>query len=105
MLDLARACRRLRTFTHISTAYVAGVRCGLIREDDLQDDHGFKNAYEHCKLEAERRVRRAMADLPIIVLRPGIIEISIGAAAILSTFPVVRALSNGLLASPPWHAA
>lgn len=73
MLDLAGACRRLRTFTHISTAYVAGVRNGLILEDDLQDDHGFKNAYERCKLEAERRVRRAMADLPIIVFRPSII--------------------------------
>lgn len=60
---------------HVSTAYVAGARGGLVREHELDDRHGFTNAYEHSKWHAESAVRRAFdaGRLQGAVLRPGVI--------------------------------
>src|SRR5436305_1979730 len=45
----------------MSTAYVCGKRPGTIFESDLEHEAGFRNDYEHCKFEAERLVRAALA--------------------------------------------
>jgi long-chain acyl-CoA synthetase len=76
LLELARrvhADHGLKRFAHVSTAYVAGCRGGEVREDDLSDACGFSNAYERTKFEGERLVRRAMAELPVSVFRPGMV--------------------------------
>ena len=60
---------------HVSTAYVAGARGGVVRERDLDDSHGFANAYERSKWHAESAVRRALDAGRVngAVLRPGVI--------------------------------
>lgn len=76
LLALARAVHLhhgLIRFSHISTAYVAGRRHGVICEDALSDAYGFFNAYEQSKFEGERLVAAAQADLPVSILRPGMI--------------------------------
>jgi len=50
------ADRRKLPFVHVSTAFVAGARDGLLREDELLTGHGFVNTYEASKHEAERVV-------------------------------------------------
>jgi nucleoside-diphosphate-sugar epimerase len=52
---------------------VSGDRKGTYYEDDLEAGQKFHNAYERTKYEAERLVRAAMRQLPITVVRPGII--------------------------------
>jgi nucleoside-diphosphate-sugar epimerase len=52
---------------------VSGDRRGTFYEDDLEAGQKFHNAYERTKYEAERLVRAAMRQLPITVVRPGII--------------------------------
>ena len=73
VLDLARGARRLDRLHHFSTAYVSGDREGVILEDELDMGQGFEGAYERAKFQAERLVRRAMAELPATVYRPSIV--------------------------------
>jgi len=73
VLDLARDVGRLERVVHWSTVMVAGDRRGTFTEDDLEVGQRFRNAYERTKYEAERLVRAAMRQLPITVVRPGII--------------------------------
>jgi thioester reductase-like protein len=76
MLELAALCARrggLRSFSYVSTAYVAGDHRGRFGEDDLDVGQGFRNAYERTKFEAERLVREHAEELPISVFRPSII--------------------------------
>ncbi len=73
VLDLARGARRLDRLHHFSTAYVSGDREGVILEDELDVGQGFHDAYESAKFQAERLVRRAMAELPATVYRPSIV--------------------------------
>lgn len=76
VLDLARDVERdhgLGRLAHVSTAYVCGARRGEVPEDALSDAWGFSSAYEESKFEGERLVRAAVRDLPITVLRPGMI--------------------------------
>jgi long-chain acyl-CoA synthetase len=72
-LELARSAPVLERFVHVSTAYVAGGRRGMVREDDLTDAFGFETAYERTKFEAERLVRTAASELPISIVRPAMI--------------------------------
>jgi thioester reductase-like protein len=67
--DLAREARHLQAFAHISTAYVAGRRTGVVTEDELEHDAGFVNAYERSKYESEQFLRARMGELPIAVYR------------------------------------
>jgi thioester reductase-like protein len=71
----AEAARRgtLRSFAHVSTAFVAGCRSGLVREDELEAGQRFRNSYERSKCEAEALVRARAADLPTVILRPSIV--------------------------------
>jgi thioester reductase-like protein len=73
VLDLARDCGRLERVVHWSTAMVSGDRKGTFYEEDLEAGQKFHNGYERTKYEAERLVRTAMRQLPITILRPGII--------------------------------
>lgn len=70
VLDLTRRLRGNPRFVHLSTAYVAGTRPGLIREDD-PFPVAFHNHYERSKREAEDCVRHS--GLPHTILRPSII--------------------------------
>ena len=68
--------RRLRVpFVHVSTAYVAGTRQGVVRADELDLGQGFNNDYERTKCEAEALARRwgEATGLPLVILRPSII--------------------------------
>jgi thioester reductase-like protein len=61
----------LKRFVHVSTAYVAGDRTGLISEHDGDVGQGFRNTYERTKLEAEQLV--TASDLPAAIVRPSVI--------------------------------
>jgi long-chain acyl-CoA synthetase len=76
VLELARAAQRhhpLGRLAHVSTAYVAGGRQGLVPEEAPSDAFGFANAYEQSKYEGECLVQAAGAELPVLVLRPGMV--------------------------------
>jgi dephospho-CoA kinase len=73
VLDLARDAARLTRVVHWSTALVSGDRKGTYYEDDLEAGQRFRTAFERTKYEAERLVRAAMRQLPITVVRPGLI--------------------------------
>ncbi len=63
-----------KCFSHLSTAYVAGKKQGIILEDELieeQDGRGFWSNYEESKYEAEKAVRES--NLPYSIFRPGMV--------------------------------
>ncbi|MDP2712022.1 MAG: SDR family oxidoreductase [Solirubrobacteraceae bacterium] len=67
----AHARGSLDRYVHVSTAYVAGDRSGVISEHDSDVGQGFRNTYERTKLEAEQIV--ADSDLPAAIVRPSVI--------------------------------
>ncbi len=75
VLELARQAyrHRLERLVHVSTFAVSGDRKGLILEPELDQGQGFRNTYERSKFLAELELRAAMKDLPINVVRPGIV--------------------------------
>lgn len=73
VLELARHARRLRRLVHWSTAAVSGKRKGVILEEELDEGQAFHNVYEETKYQAEVLARAAMRELPITVVRPGVI--------------------------------
>jgi thioester reductase-like protein len=73
VLDLAASAANLKSLTYVGTAYVAGERTGLIREDELAVGQTYRNTYEQTKAEAEALVRSSLTSLPGIILRPSII--------------------------------
>ena len=72
LLDLTKATG-IRNFQHVSTAYVCGLRNGVIAETDLIVDQPFGNDYEQSKAEAEASVRAAAHLDTVTVYRPSII--------------------------------
>ncbi|MEU5139351.1 NAD-dependent epimerase/dehydratase family protein [Streptomyces sp. NPDC021139] len=76
VLELAAAGSRRPVIYHVSTAFVAGARReGVVYEDELDDTHGFENAYERSKYEAETLVHAWSRThrRPVVVLRPSIL--------------------------------
>ena len=76
LLEIARTIskhHKLKRFSHVSTAYVAGARNGQVSEDTLTDEFGFLSDYEKSKYEAELLVQEAKKDLPISVFRPSMV--------------------------------
>lgn len=73
MLNLAQ--RMKLPLVYLSTAYVAGCRTGVAREDELDVGQTFHNSYEETKYQAEIEVRQwsQQTGLPTIILRPGIV--------------------------------
>jgi thioester reductase-like protein len=71
--EFARACPRLTRYHYVSTCYVAGMRAGLIREDELEHAAGFRNFYEETKYLAELDVERLKRELPVTIHRPAVV--------------------------------
>ncbi|MDQ1590206.1 MAG: hypothetical protein QOG71_833 [Pyrinomonadaceae bacterium] len=71
--EFARACLRLKRYHYVSTCYVAGLRTGLIREDELEHAAGFRNFYEETKYLAELEVERLKSELPLTIHRPAVV--------------------------------
>jgi long-chain acyl-CoA synthetase len=63
----------LTRLSHVSTAYVAGKRGGVINETDLSNESGFSSIYEQTKFESEQLLVHAKADLPVTIFRPSLI--------------------------------
>jgi nucleoside-diphosphate-sugar epimerase len=72
-LALARELPALRCFVHFSSCFVAGDRQGVILEEELDDVPAARSAYEDSKMRGEKLARAAMADLPVVVVRPSVI--------------------------------
>src|SRR3954454_15704617 len=73
VLDLCTRAPHLERLHHVSTAFVAGTRSGLVFESELAMDQAFKNHYESTKFAAEVLVRAAMDRVPATVYRPAIV--------------------------------
>ena len=73
ILDFADGARQLRSFAYVGTAYVAGERSDLVRENELAVGQSYRNTYEQTKAEAEALVQSRLGSLPGMVLRPSII--------------------------------
>lgn len=60
---------------HVSTAYIAGKRQGIVREDELNVGQEFHNSYEASKCQAEQQVKSwsRTTGLPVMVFRPSIL--------------------------------
>ena len=71
VLDVVDGWSRAVRFAHVSTAYVAGRRTGLVPEEAADARHGWVNAYEQSKAEAEEIVRATPLDW--VVIRPSTI--------------------------------
>jgi nucleoside-diphosphate-sugar epimerase len=73
VLELCRACERLERLNYVSTAYVAGLRTGVVYEHELSLGQDFKNHYESTKFQAELWVRGQMDRVPATIYRPAIV--------------------------------
>jgi nucleoside-diphosphate-sugar epimerase len=73
VLDLCLACERLERLNYVSTAYVAGVRRGVVYEHELALGQEFKNHYESTKFQAEVWVRQELHRVPTTIYRPAIV--------------------------------
>ena len=71
ILDLARAAKA--RLDYVGTAYVAGERRGVAREDELDVGQSFRNTYEQTKMEAEKLVRSRFGEQRVAIFRPSII--------------------------------
>jgi len=75
-LNVMRALQdSVASVVHVSTAYVAGDRQGLVLESDLDEGQGFCNCYEKSKSDAEIEITDLCAEsgLPLTIVRPSII--------------------------------
>ena len=73
VLDFCRACKDLTGLQYVSTAYVAGLRHGVVYEHELIFGQDFKNHYESTKYQAEVWVRELADEVPATVYRPAIV--------------------------------
>ena len=73
VLELCAGAEQLERLAYVSTAYVAGLRTGVVYEHELVMGQGFKNHYESTKFQAEVWARRYMERVPTTVLRPAIV--------------------------------
>ena len=73
VLELCASAERLQRLAYVSTAYVAGLRTGVVYEHELVMGQQFKNHYESTKFQAEVWARMFMHRVPTTVLRPAIV--------------------------------
>jgi nucleoside-diphosphate-sugar epimerase len=66
---------RLERYVHVSTAMICGTHPPLIVREDAYPARGVQHLvpYTDSKAEAERILRKEMADVPLVVVRPSII--------------------------------
>lgn len=69
----ARRLTQLKHYHYVSTCYVAGKRTGLILENELQHEAGFRNHYEQTKYLAEIEVEQLKSELPTTIHRPSVV--------------------------------
>ena len=107
ILDFAQGARQLRSFAYVGTAYVAGERSGLIREDELGVGQGYRNTYEQTKAEAEALVQSRLSSLPGVILRPSII-VGDSRTGVTSSFKMMywplKIYARGLWRTVPGYA-
>jgi len=60
---------------HVSSAYIAGKRTGVVKEDEIDVGQSFNNIYENTKCRSEMLVHRwaQLNSLPAVILRPSIV--------------------------------
>ena len=73
VLELCAAATSFERLAYVSTAYVAGMRKGVVYEHELVFGQAFKNHYESTKFQAEVWVRERMGEIPATILRPAIV--------------------------------
>ncbi len=73
--NVLRFCQEagIHDFHHVSTAYVCGLRSGVVLETELNEGQQFGNPYEESKVEAEEMTREADFIKSHTVYRPSII--------------------------------
>ncbi|AVH24763.1 SDR family oxidoreductase [Nocardia cyriacigeorgica] len=102
-IDLAQ--RWQVPLVHVSTAYVCGMRGGIVREDELETGHEFGNGYEASKFRAEQLVHAAGArGLRWAIVRPGIVTGASDTGIIReykNLYTVVKLMVEGKLRSLP----
>ncbi|HEX3558188.1 MAG TPA: SDR family oxidoreductase [Pyrinomonadaceae bacterium] len=69
----ARSIPNLRRYHYVSTCYVAGRRTGLILENELRHEAGFRNFYEETKYLAELEVESLKGEMPVTIHRPAVV--------------------------------
>lgn len=74
VLEWLKTLTNLKRFVYFSTAYIAGLREGIIYEQELEHSAGFKNHYEHTKYLAEVLVEMEKQVIPTTIIRPGIVK-------------------------------
>ncbi|WOV86285.1 SDR family oxidoreductase [Sporosarcina oncorhynchi] len=72
--DFIRKQPKIDRYMYFSTAYVAGLREGVLLETELIRPNKFKNHYEETKFEAELLVEELKKDVPTTIIRPGIVR-------------------------------
>jgi thioester reductase-like protein len=73
VLDLCDAAKKFERLDYVSTAYVAGMRTGVIYEHELSLGHAHKNHYESTTFQAEVWVRQEAKRIPTATYRPAIV--------------------------------
>ena len=73
VVELCAAAERLERLAYVSTAYVAGLRRGVVYEHELVMGQAFKNHYESTKFQGEVWVREYLDRVPTTILRPAIV--------------------------------
>jgi thioester reductase-like protein len=73
VLELCARADQLDRLNYVSTAYVAGMRTGVVYEHELNLGQEHKNHYESTKFQAEVWVREYMDKVPTTVYRPAIV--------------------------------
>jgi thioester reductase-like protein len=102
VLELAHGCASPVRVAFVSTAFVAGRRVGIIRENDAEHAAGWANAYEQSKYEAEALVRSQASDW--VILRSSTVVCDDVDGRVTQLNAVHRALQlyrNGLAAMMP----
>ena len=69
-----RGLPQLKRYIYFSTAYVVGKREGTLYETELIRPTSFKNHYEETKYEAEVLVEKLKEEIPVTIIRPGIVK-------------------------------
>ncbi len=71
--QFAKSIEYLKRYHYVSTCYVSGKRQGVIKEDQLRHNAGFRNHYEETKYLAETEVEALKSELPITIHRPAVV--------------------------------
>jgi nucleoside-diphosphate-sugar epimerase len=60
---------------HVSSAYIAGKRTGVVKEDEIDVGQSFNNIYENTKCRSEMLVHNwaQQNSMPTVILRPSIV--------------------------------